>query len=291
MARLTKKQEKSVMDGLTLMDDVFFTKCFADSTECASLMLSILLGRKDLTVTEARTQKWIEGIESHSAKLDVYARDARGNIFNVEIQRARKGASRKRARFYSAMIDSDALKKGTEYKELPESYVIFITERDAIGRGKAVYEFDRYMKGTWEPFGDGTHILFISADLADRDTDLGRLMEDLRCPDPERMHYRELRDRVGYFKNDKEGRIEMSGEFERILNKEIEKAVKKNTKKCLEMGLKEGTEIGHRRGLEEGRKDMAKSLLAEGSFSVSKIAKLSKLSIMEVESIRNSIKA
>ena len=295
MARLTKKQEKSLLDGLTLMDDVFFTKCFADSTECASLMLSVLLGRKDLTVTEARTQKWIEGIESHSAKLDVYAKDAKGNIFNVEIQRSRKGASRKRARFYSAMIDSDALKKGKKYRELPESYVIFITERDAIGRGKAVYEFDRYMKGTWEPFGDGTHILYISADLTDRDTDLGRLMEDLRCPDPERMHYRELRERVGYFKNDKEGRIEMSGEFERILNNEIEKAVneavKENTKKCLEMGLKEGTEIGHRRGLEEGRKDMAKSLLAEGSFSVSKIAELSKLSIREVESIRNSIKA
>ena len=287
MARLTKKQEKSVLGGLTLMDDVFFTKCFADSTECASLMLSVLLGRKDLTVTEARTQKWIEGIESHSAKLDVYAKDAKGNIFNVEIQRSRRGASRKRARFYSAMIDSDALKKGKKYRELPESYVIFITERDAIGRGKAVYEFDRYMKGTWEPFGDGTHILFISADLAERDTDLGRLMEDLRCPGPERMHYRELRERVGYFKNDKEGRIEMSGEFERILNKEIEKAVKETR----ESSLKEGDEIGHRRGLEEGRKDMAKSLLAEGSFSVSKIAQLSKLSIREVESIRNSIKA
>ena len=287
MARLTKKQEKSVLDGLTLMDDVFFTKCFADSTECASLMLSILLGRKDLTVTEARTQKWIEGIESHSAKLDVYARDENGNIFNVEIQRTRKGASRKRARFYSAMIDSDALKKGKKYKELPESYVIFITERDAIGMGRAVYEFDRYMKGTWEPFGDGTHILYISADLADRDTDLGRLMEDLRCSDPERMHYRELRDRVGYFKNDKEGRIEMSGEFERILNREIEKAVKETR----ESSLKEGDEIGHRRGLEEGRKDMAKSLLAEGSFPISKIAQLSKLSVGEVESIRNSIKA
>ena len=291
MARLTKKQEKSVLDGLTLMDDALCAMCFEGSVECASVMLSVLLCRDDLTVTEATTQKWIEGAESHSAKLDVYARDARGNIFNVEIQRARKGASRKCARFYSAMIDSDALKKGTEYKELPESYVISITERDAIGKGKAVYEFDRYMKGTWEPFEDGTHILFISADLADRDTDLGRLMEDLRCPDPERMHYRELRDRVGYFKNDKEGKIEMSGEFERILNKEIEKAVKENTKKCLEMGLKEGTEIGHRRGLEEGRKDMAKSLLAEGSFPVSKIAQLSKLSVREVESIRNSIKA
>ena len=112
-------------------------------------------------------------------------------------------------------------------------------------------------------------------------------MEDLRCPDPERMHYRELRDRVGYFKNDKEGRIEMSGEFERILNREIEKAVKETR----ESSPKEGDEIGHRRGLEEGRKDMAKSLLAEGSFSVSKIAELSKLSVGEVESIRNSIRA
>ena len=184
------------------------------------------------------------------------------------------------------MIDSDALRKGTECNELPESYVIFITERDALGEGKALYDIERTVKGSGKSFGDGTHILFISADLADRDTDLGRLMEDLRCPDPERMHYRELRDRVGHFKNDKEGRIEMSGEFERILNREIEKAVKETR----ESSLKEGDEIGHRRGLEEGRKDMAKSLLAEGSFPISKIAQLSKLSVGEVESIRNSIK-
>ena len=63
----------------------------------------------------------------------------------------------------------------------------------------------------------------------------------------------------------------MSGEFERILNNEIEKAVNENTKK--------------------ERKDVARSLLSEGTFPVSKIAELSKLSIGEVESIRNSIKA
>ena len=280
MARLTKKQEKSVLDGLTLMDDALFTMCFDGSAECASVMLSVLLCRDDLAVTEATTQKWIEGADKHSVKLDIYARDREGNIYDIEIQRASKGAgSRRRARFYSAMIDSDALRKGTEYNELPESYVIFITERDAIGRGKAVYEFDRYMKGTWEPFGDGTHILFISADLADRDTDLGRLMEDLRCPDPERMHYRELRDRVGYFKNDKEGRIEMSGEFERILNKEIEKAVKETRESCLKEGKKEAAMSN------------ARTMIADGTLPLSKIAKFSGLSIGEVESIRNSIKA
>ena len=91
MARLTKKQEKSVLDGLTLMDDVFFTMCFDGSAEYASVMLSVLLCRDDLTVTEATTQKWIEGAEKHSVKLDIYARDREGNIYDIEIQRASKG--------------------------------------------------------------------------------------------------------------------------------------------------------------------------------------------------------
>ena len=177
------------------------------------------------------------------------------------------------------MIDSDALRKGTEYNELPESCVIFITERDALGEGKALYDIERTVKGSGKSFGDGTHILFISADLAERDTDLGSLMEDLRCPDPERLHYRELRDRVGYFKNDKEGRIEMSGEFERILNKEIEKAVKETRESSLKEGKKEAAMSN------------ARTMIADGTLPLSKIAKFSGLSIGEVESIRNSIKA
>ena len=91
MARLTKKQEKIVLDGLTLMDDALFTMCFDGSAECASVMLSVLLCRDDLAVTEATTQKWIEGADKHSVKLDIYARDREGNIYDIEIQRASKG--------------------------------------------------------------------------------------------------------------------------------------------------------------------------------------------------------
>ena len=111
----------------------------------------------------------------------------------------------------------------------------------------------------------------MSADLAERETDLGKLMHDLRCPDPERMHYKALRERARYLKRSEEGIGEMSGEFDRILKEKM----KENTKACLE----------------RGRKEMARSLLAEGSFSVSKIAKLSKLPVGEVERIKNGIKA
>ena len=270
MDTLTTTEARRALSDMTLMDDAYFTRYFDGSTECASLMLSVLLGRKDLKVTRATTQKWIEGGDKRSVKLDIYARDGSGRIYDVEIQRARKGAGRRRARFYSAMLDADYLDKGGKFKELPESYVIFITERDAIGKGRAMYRIDRRIDGTFEDFGDGAHILYVSADLTERNTDLGKLMHDLRCPDPERMHHRALRERARYLKRSKEGIGEMAGEFDRILRERM--------KETRESSLK------------EGRKEMARSLLAEGSFSVSKIAKLSKLPVGEVERIKNGIK-
>ena len=71
------------------------------------------------------------------------------------------------------------------------------------------------------------------------------------------------------------------------LNKEIEKAVKENTKKCLEKGHKQG----QREGRKEAAMDNARTMIADGSLPLSKIAKFSGLSIGEVESIKNSIKA
>ncbi len=278
MTTLTISEARRALSDMTLMDDAYFTKYFDGSTECASLLLSVLLGRKNLKVTKATTQKWIEGRDKRSVRLDIFARDGSGRIYDVEIQRARKGAGRKRARFYSAMLDADYLDKGGKFKELPESYVIFITERDAIGKGRAMYRIDRRIDGTFEDFGDGAHILYISADLTDRDTDLGKLMHDLRCPDPERMHYKALRERARYLKRSEEGIGEMTGEFDRILNAKVKEAVKDAVKETRESSLK------------EGRKEMARSLLAEGSFSVSKIAKLSKLPVGEVERIKNGIK-
>ena len=271
MNTLTTAEARRALSDMTLMDDAYFTKYFDGSTECASLMLSVLLGRKDLKVTSATTQKWIEGGDKRSVRLDIFARSADGRIFDVEIQMAKKGAGRKRARFYSAMLDADYLDKGGKFKELPESYVIFITERDAIGEGKAVYDIERIVKGSGKSFRDGTHILYISADLTDRDTDLGKLMHDLRCPDPERMHYKALRERARYLKRSEEGIGEMAGEFERIL--------KERMKETRESSLKEGA------------RNTARTMIEDGSLPLSKIAKFSGLSIGEVESIKNSIKA
>ena len=56
MGFMNKEQARAAISSLTLWDDRFFSKCLDSSTECASLMLSVILGRDDLEVESARTQ-------------------------------------------------------------------------------------------------------------------------------------------------------------------------------------------------------------------------------------------
>ena len=41
----------------------------------------------------------------------------------------------------------------------------------------------------------------------DASTELGQLMHDFFCTDPDDMHYKELADKVRYFKKDEEWRV------------------------------------------------------------------------------------
>ena len=293
MAILSMKEKLEILRDATLEDDVFFSSCLEGSNECASLMLRIILGKDDLVVTEVRTQRWLQGILEHSVRLDVHAVDGDGNLYNIEIQKDDRGAERKRARYYSAMIDSRALGKGEDYCSLPESYVIFITRGDAIGEGNALNMIERIVKGTGKDFCDGSHIVYVSSSLADEGTELGHLMHDLRCSDPDKMHYNELRDMVSYYKNEMEGIESMSGKFDEIM----QRALKRETEKIREESLKKGEADGLRKGRLEGRlegeanglRKAAKSMLEDGSIPIPKIAEFSGLTIGEVESIRNSL--
>ena len=260
---------RKALKEMCLMDDALFSKCFDGDRKCSSLMLRIILGRNDLDVTEARTQRWIQNIENHSVKLDIAAKDSKGKLYNIEMQKASGKSLRKRARYYSAMIDTRSLRKSHGYDRLPESYVIFITRKDIFRKGQAIYEIERRIEGSWEEYGDGTHIIHVCAVNADEDTDLGHLVHDLLCTDPEDIHYNELREKVSYYKNDEEGIIEMTTEFNKM--------------------LKESDQRGERRGRREGRRETAINMIADGSISLEKIAKYSGLSLNEVESIKNSI--
>lgn len=176
----------------TLMDDVYMRIFFHNNIPCVELALRIIMNKPDLTVKKLETQYELNGAgNSRSVIFDIYAVDGENTEYDIEIQRGSSGAVPQRARYNSAMLDVNILKAGQDFRELKrhESVVIFITEKDVLGDGEAIYVIERVNIKTGKLFKDGTHIIYVNASRNADDTDLGRLMHDFTCREPDKMHY------------------------------------------------------------------------------------------------------
>ena len=69
-----------------------------------------------------------------------------------------------------------------------EGGVIFITEKDYYQAGKAVYMIQNMNQTLNQPFGDGAHILYVNGKYRG-DDEVGKLMHDFSCTDPDDMNY------------------------------------------------------------------------------------------------------
>ena len=188
---------------LRLMDDTFFNSCFDGNIPCMEVVLRAVLGNDRLRVTEVITQQSVPNLYGRAVRFDALATDGE-TIYDIEIQRSDEGAVPRRARFNSSMIDSREVSKGTLFPDLPETYVIFITEHDVWKRGKPLYTVRRTFEDTEEVFNDGTHILYVNGECQS-ESPLGRLMHDFFCSDPNDMYSDVLAERVRFFKEDEKG--------------------------------------------------------------------------------------
>ncbi|MBQ4491021.1 MAG: PD-(D/E)XK nuclease family transposase, partial [Pyramidobacter sp.] len=120
------------MQKFAFKDDTFITAVFEYRTDVAEYIVRMLTGVSDLRLTSVRAQYDIHSVAGRSLRCDLVAEDSAGKIYNIEIQRRSKDAEPERARYHSAMLDAGTLKKGANFTDLPETYVIFITESDAL---------------------------------------------------------------------------------------------------------------------------------------------------------------
>ena len=269
-----------LVENFRLMDDTFMSKCLEHAPECIELILQIILGKKDLKVVKSQTEYPIKSLQGRGVRFDVFARDSNGREYDIEIQRADKGAEPKRARYNCALMDANALKSGEDFGGLRDTYVIFITENDVMGRGQGMYVFDRMDRMSGLDFGDGAHIVYANGMWRGNDA-LGRLMHDFNCRDASEMHFDVLKKRVSQFKNSEEGRL--------IMCKAVEEYAERRAAESKAEGIAEGERKGKREGKRETMLAMAKRLLANGKLMLKEIAECSGLSLAQVKKLQASM--
>ncbi len=226
-----------------LLDDDFMSKVFEDNYECIELLRHIIMGKPDLKVKEAHTQYSIKNLTGRSVRLDIHAVDTAGKKYNIEVQRADRGAGAKRAK-YNSTIDANSLLPGSDFADLPEVYIIFITEKDVMNGGLPLYHVNRVVRETGKNFDDEAHIVYVNGEYQG-DTPLGKLMHDFSCKNPSEMHYKILADRTRYFKEDEKGVAAMC----KIMEELIDSDKRESALRLMKLGKLSNEEIANGLGL------------------------------------------
>ena len=263
-----KPEYLALIENFRLMDDNFMSKCLENAPECIELMLRIILGKKDLKVIKSQTECPIKSLQGRGVRFDVFARDSKGREYDIEIQRADKGAEPKRARYNSALMDANALKSGENFGKLRDTYVIFITENDVMGDSQDLYVYERVEKKSSKILGDGTHIIYVNGATRSA-TEIGRLVHDLLCRDASEMYFDILKRQVNKFKNSDEGRRAMCKAVEEFAERRAAEAKAEGERKTMLA--------------------TAKRMLKDGILALRDIARYSGLSLAQVKKLQASM--
>ncbi len=131
--------------------------------EMLELLLNIKIDR--IEIPEAEKSIKVD-YDSRGIRLDVYVKDGTVRCFDIEVQTSveKELALAKRTRYYQGLMDVDSVFSGTKYKDLNETYVIFLCLGDAFDFGLPVYTFVNVCAENPKiKMNDGTHKIFFNA--------------------------------------------------------------------------------------------------------------------------------
>ena len=237
--KLRERQEDLArLRGLRPIDDDFMRCIFRDNIPLAQLVLRIITGREDLIITHLETQKDLKRlVGARSICLDAYGTDLQNKKYDMEIQRSDRGAGVHRARYHSSCMDVENLDAGQSFEELPDTYTILITEKDYFNEGLPLYKIERMNLSTNKLFDDGEHIIYVNGEFRG-DSNLGKLMHDFSCWNPDDMNYDLMKVTTRYYKEDPKGVEIMCRAFEEVREQGREQGIEQGREQAQLVAIK-----------------------------------------------------
>ena len=300
--RYNKSAEESCLSGkkgdslrkeidwstVTIQNNFLFQDTFRNEALCNTFLNCVLhISVKHIRYLE--TEKSVKAtLPGKGTRLDVYVEDEDGNAADIEMQVVGKNSILYndldeevvirelplRTRYYQCMIGANMLRSGAHYRDLKKAYVIFICVFDPFGEGLPVYHFTNRCKEKKNlQMGDLTENIFLNTTAADKTTD-----KQLAAF----LHYVNENVATDTFTKalDKEAtRIRNRDDWRlKIMTLDMEMQDRERR-----VGEREH-ERGKQEGLNEGKREIAKKMLADG-MDIDKIVRFTELSKEEVAAL------
>jgi len=158
--------QSTAWEELGISSDFMFGKIMQNADLCKELLQRILPDLEIDHIEYPELQKSINpDVDAKSVRLDVYVKDGKGTIYDIEMQVMDTKELPKRTRYYQGMIDLQMINRGQSYKQLKPSYIIFICLSDTFGKGRHIYSFENFCKEDKSiPLKDNTTKIFLNPD-------------------------------------------------------------------------------------------------------------------------------
>lgn len=133
------------IERFRLFVDTFKSVIF-DDREYAEFLIRQILDDSSPKVVSVTAQKEMKNLNGRLIRLDIHAIDSNGKAYDIEVERSDSRATPKRTRYNASIMDLYITEPGDDYENLPESYVVFVTENDVWKGNLPVYTANRKSK-------------------------------------------------------------------------------------------------------------------------------------------------
>ena len=277
------------IEQLTFTDNGMFQAVLHEPDICAELverLLHIPVGHVEYPELEKQIKPYYT---TKGVRLDVYLKDS-DRIIDIEMQSYQQKALGKRTRYYQSMIDIDAIMKGEPYKNLKESYILFICKTDPF--------IDDNQNNYGLPCYTFKNICMENSDV-DLDDKSIKVIYNASAYEQEKND--RIRKFLKYVSTNEPG----EDDFTKRLSATVE-MIKENDKfrsdyaamnlhdydittMAKEAGIEEGREQGRAEGIEEARIESAKNLIRMEVNTHEQIAKATNLPLKKVQELAEEI--
>ena len=161
---------------LRIIDDALF-RLMASRKDVCQEILRNLLDDDNLEVIEVTPQDEMVSL-FRGVILDALCKLSDGQYCNIEMQKNDKENDLKRIRFHASIVTTNKTPKGSDFSQIPNVKVLYISTYDALGNNQTVTHVSRCQRieGNYYPINDGEDIIFANTEIDD-DTKHSRLLK------------------------------------------------------------------------------------------------------------------
>ena len=246
-------------DKIGITDDVMFCTVLSNSEDCREFLQRILGIEIEEIVVVGTQVSMKSNFHAKGVRLDVYAKDKKGNAYDIEMQTTKMRELPLRSRYYHSEMDSYQIAAGEKYGNLKHSIVIFVCNFDLFAKNRSVYTFESICREDIEiHLQDKRKTIFININGSREGVpkELAHLLDYLKTKTPTDGFTERLEQRVLKIRRDTEWRddymtleMKMDEKYEQGLKEGITKGIEQG----IELGIGQGLRVQIQKKLNKGK--------------------------------------